>query len=178
MAPELKHYRNLEAAALSAPQLVQATYLISLLIASSCSWSIMARVWASEWPLGDSRSMELNSVSLSSSSMSDISVSLSNGWLLRTPICCVLFHSWSPRDFTWAGIKTPMGYDRENWKAELQKKWERKATNTSKYLFSYKCSFNARSITANCIKYFHIIVIWVSNYYKENLYKKTLWKDK
>lgn len=52
-------------------------YLISLLIASSCSWSIMAKVWASAWPLGDSRSTELNIVSLSSSP-SDTSTSLSN----------------------------------------------------------------------------------------------------
>lgn len=52
-------------------------YLISLLIASNCSWSIMAKVWASAWPLGDSRSTELNIVSLSSST-SDTSTSLSN----------------------------------------------------------------------------------------------------
>lgn len=72
-------------------------YRISLLIASSCSWSIMARVCASEWPLGDSRSMELNNVSLSSSSMSDISVSLSKWWPPRTPNCCER-HSCSPSD--------------------------------------------------------------------------------
>lgn len=77
------------------------THLISLLIASNCSWSIIAKVWASEWPLGERRSIELKIVSLSSSSISDISVSLSKGWLLSTPICWVLFHSWSPRDFTW-----------------------------------------------------------------------------
>ena len=52
-------------------------YLISSLMASSCSWSIMANVWASECPLGESTSMELKSVSRSSSSTSEISGSLS-----------------------------------------------------------------------------------------------------
>lgn len=52
-------------------------YLISSLMASSCSWSIMANVWASECPPGESTSMELKSVSRSSSSTSEISGSLS-----------------------------------------------------------------------------------------------------
>lgn len=66
-------------------------------MASSCSCSIIARVWASECPPGDSRSIELKRVSRSSSSISDISVSLSNGWPPRTPSCWER-HSCSPRD--------------------------------------------------------------------------------
>lgn len=52
------------------------SYLISSLMASSCCCNMRASVWASEWPLGDSMSPELNTVSRSSSSRSDSSVSL------------------------------------------------------------------------------------------------------
>lgn len=62
-------------------------YLISSLMASSCSCSIIARVWASEWPLGDNMSIELKTVSRSSSSTSEISGSLSKVWaaVAKTP---------------------------------------------------------------------------------------------
>ncbi|TNN68829.1 hypothetical protein EYF80_021017 [Liparis tanakae] len=45
-------------------------------------------------------SMELNIVSRSSSSMSDISVSLSKWWPPSTPSCCER-HSCSPSDLAW-----------------------------------------------------------------------------
>lgn len=77
-------------------------YLISLLIASNCSCSIMAKVWASAWPLGDSRSTELKMVSLSSST-SDASTSLSNACatFANTLACWALSQSCSFRVWTY-----------------------------------------------------------------------------
>ena len=73
-------------------------YLISLLMASSCSCSIMASVWASACPLGESRAAELKSVS-PSSSPSDTSTSLSNACatFARTLACWARSQSCSLR---------------------------------------------------------------------------------
>ncbi len=77
-------------------------YLISLLIASSCSCSIKARVCASAWPPGDSRSTELKIVSRSSS-RSEASMSLSKAWatFASTLACCMRSHSCSFSVCTW-----------------------------------------------------------------------------
>lgn len=77
-------------------------YLISLLMASSCSCSIKARVCASAWPPGDSRSTELKMVSRSSS-RSEASMSLSKAWatFASTLACCMRSHSCSFNVCTW-----------------------------------------------------------------------------
>lgn len=107
-------------------------YLISLLIASSCSCSIKARVCASAWPPGDSRSTELKIVSRSSS-RSEASMSLSNAWatFARTLACCMRSHSCSFKVCTWIksanGEEMEEGYsdgeaDKESRKKDIEEK--------------------------------------------------------
>lgn len=73
-------------------------YLISLFIASNCSCSIHANVWASVWPLGDSMSNVPRTDSLSSS----VSLVSNASWTLVKTCCCWIFsHSCSFKVFTW-----------------------------------------------------------------------------
>ena len=72
--------------------------LISLLMASSCSWSIRARVWASVGAVGDIKSTALN---IDSSSVTSVSL-VSNACctLASTLACCSFSHSCSFSVFT------------------------------------------------------------------------------
>lgn len=97
-------------------------YLISLLIASSCSCSIKASVCASAWPPGDSKSTELNIVSRSSS-RSEASMSLSNAWatFARTLACCTRSHSCSFRVCTWVDRHTHTQKGKCEWMADRRR---------------------------------------------------------
>lgn len=77
----------------------EASHLISLLMASSCSCSMKARVCTSVCPLGESRSAEPKRGSCSSSSEPSRAPS-KDGWA-RGPPCCARSHSC-----TWGCAET------------------------------------------------------------------------
>lgn len=123
-------------------------YLISLLMASNCSCNITASVWASAWPQGERRSTELKMVSRSSS-ISDISTSLSKAWatLASTLACWARSQSCSLRVCTYTqrkhvikayvafkggekvGKKEKQSEDTYVLKVEIQKEWKREKQN-------------------------------------------------
>lgn len=129
-------------------------------MASSCSCSIKARVCASAWPPGDSRSTELKMVSRSSS-RSEASMSLSKAWatFASTLACCMRSHSCSFKVCTWI---IPHRYETERMEGEIKTPRERDKK-------THECTTD----TSNCHCYLHHTDLHVADVQSGSKQKET-----